>query len=150
VKRFADQKVVNSGTAAYKRKVITAVGEGDPAERFIAGFVEGESGSWTSFPPHKHDGKPEVYVYYGMGKRFGVQLVVGKEDNAYVVRDGDAVAFERGYHPNVATPGTGMNFLWIISADPKSRTLAVDLHPDYKEMPMGETHLSVNQDRRPS
>ena len=144
VRRFSEMKVIESGTPPYSRRVITTIGEDDPANRFIAGFVEGEPGNWTSFPPHKHDGKPEVYLYFGLGERFGVQVVGGrKEEKAFVVRDGDAVAFERGYHPNVATPGVGMSFLWIISADPKSRNLSVEFHPDYKDLPVGKTHLSV-------
>jgi 5-deoxy-glucuronate isomerase len=144
VKRFSGIKVIQSGEPPYQRRVMTAVGEGDPANRFIAGFVEGDSGNWTSFPPHKHDGKPEVYVYYGLGKKFGVQLVLAAEDEkAFVVRDGDAVAFEKGYHPNVATPTIGMNFVWIISADPKARNLSVDVHPEFQDVPMGQTHLTV-------
>ncbi|MGA2665398.1 MAG: 5-deoxy-glucuronate isomerase [Nitrososphaerales archaeon] len=143
-KRFARTKVIESGTGPYTRRVITTIGERDPAERFIAGFVEGEEGNWTSFPPHRHDGKPEVYIFFGMGKRFGVQVVgAAGEERAFVVRDGDAVTFERGYHPNVATPGVGMSFLWIISADPSSRNLSVEFHPDYKDMPVGKTHLSL-------
>lgn len=143
LKRFADVKEVVSGSQSYTRHIYTSLGERDPANRFIVGFVEGEAGNWTSFPPHRHDGKPEVYVYYGMGKRFGVQVVSGKEDRAYVVREGDAVLFEEGYHPNVATPGVGMKFVWIISADPKERNLSVELHPEYKDMPMGQTHLTT-------
>jgi 5-deoxy-glucuronate isomerase len=143
VKRFAEIKPVASGAEAYRRQIYTALGENDPANRFIVGFVEGESGNWTSFPPHRHDGKPEVYVYYGLGDRFGVQIVAGAEETAYVVREGDAVLFERGYHPNVATPGVGMKFVWIISADPKERNLSVDVHPSYRDLPMGQTHLSV-------
>ncbi len=143
VKRFSEIKPVVSGSDTYRRHIYTAIGEKDPANRFIVGFVEGDEGNWTSFPPHRHDGKPEVYVYYGMGKRFGIQVVAGQEDRAYVVREGDAVLFERGYHPNVATPGVGMKFAWIISADPKERNLAVELHPEYKDMPMGQTHLTT-------
>lgn len=143
VKRFADIRPVFSGADGYRRSIFTSIGEKDPANRFIVGFVEGNSGNWTSFPPHRHDGKPEVYVYYGMRKKFGVQVVAGKNDKAYIVRDGDAVLFEEGYHPNVATPGVGMNFVWIISADPKDRNLSVELHPEYKDMPMGETHLTT-------
>ena len=143
VKRFSEQKVIASGAPSYKRRIVTAIGEDDPANRFIVGFVEGEPGNWTSFPPHRHDGKPEVYIYYGMGKKFGVQLVSAEEERAFVVRDGDAVAFERGYHPNVATPTVGINFLWIISTDPKARNLSVDVHPEYRDAPMGQTHLTV-------
>ena len=143
VRRFSEIRPVASGTGTYRRQIFTAIGEKEPANRFIVGFVEGDEGNWTSFPPHRHDGKPEVYVYYGMGKRFGVQVVAGDEDRAYIVREGDAVLFERGYHPNVATPGVGMKFVWIISADPKERNLAVELHPEYKDMPMGQTHLTT-------
>jgi 5-deoxy-glucuronate isomerase len=123
VVRFADVKPVVSGAEAYTRRIHTMIGEEEEANRLIVGFVEGDEGNWTSFPPHRHDGKPEVYVYYGMGKRFGVQVVAGDEEKAYVVREGDAVLFEKGYHPNVATPGVGMKFVWIISADPKERNL---------------------------
>lgn len=143
VKRFKETMPIASGESTYKRRIYTMVGEKDPANRFIAGFVEGDSGNWTSFPPHKHDGKPEVYIYYGMGRRFGIQVVAVEEELAFVVRQGDAVFFEKGYHPNVATPGIGMNFVWIISADPKARNLAVDLHPEYKDLPMGQTHLTA-------
>jgi len=143
VKRILDVRPVVSGSGTYRRNIYTSIGEKDPANRFIVGFVEGEDGNWTSFPPHKHDGKPEVYVYYGLGKRFGVQVVAGDEDRAYLVREGDAVLFERGYHPNVATPGIGMKFVWIISADPRDRNLSVELHPDYRDMPMGQTHLTM-------
>jgi 5-deoxy-glucuronate isomerase len=143
VKRFSELKAIPAGDVSYRREITTAIGESDPANRFIAGFVEGMPGNWTSFPPHRHDGKPEVYIYYGMGKKFGVQIVADEEERAYVVRDGDAVAFERGYHPNVATPTVGINFLWIISADPKARNLSVGIHPDYRDAPMGQTHLKI-------
>lgn len=143
VRPIAKVEPIQSGLPTYSRKIFTSFGEKDQANRLIAGFVEGASGNWTSFPPHRHDGKPEVYVYYGMGERFGVQIVAGEEEMAYVVREGDAVLFESGYHPNVATPGVGMNFLWIISADPKERNLSVELHPQYKDLPMGQTHLST-------
>lgn len=143
VRRFSEVKAVVSGAPSYTRRIYTSIGEKEQANRFIIGFVEGEMGNWTSFPPHRHDGKPEVYVYYGMGNRFGIQVVAGKEDMAFLVREGDAVLFEAGYHPNVATPGVGMKFVWIISADPKERNLSVELHPEYKDMPMGQTHLST-------
>ena len=143
-RQFADAKHVVSGAQSYTRNIYTSIGENEQANRFLVGFVEGDHGNWTSFPPHRHDGKPEVYVYYGMGERFGVQVVAGREDKAFVVRDGDAVMFEEGYHPNVATPGVGMNFIWIISADPKERNLSVELHPEYKDMPMGQTHLTTD------
>jgi 5-deoxy-glucuronate isomerase len=120
------------------------IGESDKANRFLGGYVEGESGNWTSFPPHRHDGKPEVYVYYGMKDKFGIQAVLTEgQDTTYVVRDGDAVLIENGYHPNVAAPGTGMNFLWVISAPPERRDLSVNFHPVFEGMQSGPTHLKT-------
>jgi len=78
-----------------------------------------------------------------LGKMFWVQVVSGDEDRAHLVREGDAVLFERGYHPIVATPGVGMKFIWIMSADPRDRNLSVEVHPEYKDMPMGQTHLTT-------
>jgi len=60
VKRISDVRPVVSGSGTYRRNIYTSIGEKDPANRFIVGFVEGEGDNWTSFPPHKHDGKPEV------------------------------------------------------------------------------------------
>lgn len=144
VKRFVETTAIESGIAPYKRRIYNMVREADKADRFLGGFVEGDSGNWTSFPPHRHDGKPEVYVYYGMGAKFGVQMVISDEgDASYVVRDGDAVLFERGYHPNVAAPGTGMNFLWVISAPPDRRNLSAEYHPAFEGMQAGATHLKT-------
>lgn len=144
VKRFAETKPIESGAAPYRRRIYNMIVEGDSVNRFLGGFVEGDSGNWTSFPPHRHDGKPEVYVYYGLGPKFGVQMIItDEEDRAYVVRDGDSVLFEKGYHPNVAAPGTGMNFLWVISADPDKRNLSVEFHPSFAAMQAGATHLKT-------
>jgi len=38
-----------------------------------------------------------------------------------------------------------MNFLWIISAKPEARDLSIDFHPDYKDMPVGSTHLKMEK-----
>ena len=146
LKRYSDIKPIAGGMGSYKRQIYNVITEKDQANRFLGGFVKGEDGNWGGFPPHKHDGKPEVYVYFGMGKRFGIQMVLTEEkDSAYVVRDGDAVYFEKGYHPCVATPGAGMNFLWVISAKPEARDLSIDFHPDYKDMPVGSTHLKLEK-----
>jgi len=33
-----------------------------------------------------------------------------------IVRDGDVVLLAEGYHPNVAIPGYGLNFVWMLAA----------------------------------
>jgi 5-deoxy-glucuronate isomerase len=36
---------------------------------------------------------------------------------ATIVREGDVVLMPAGYHPNVAAPGTSINFLWMMAAN---------------------------------
>jgi 5-deoxy-glucuronate isomerase len=36
---------------------------------------------------------------------------------ATIVHEGDLVLMPKGYHPNVAAPGTRMGFLWMMAAN---------------------------------
>ena len=50
---------------------------------------------------------------------FGVQFVYtdpARPELVQVVREGDCVLMPQGYHPNVAAPGTQINFLWMMAA----------------------------------
>jgi 5-deoxy-glucuronate isomerase len=99
------------------------------SEMLRAGYTEADPGNWTSFPPHRHDGVPEVYIFTGMKKGFGLQMDWSeKGENVYLVRDGDAVGFNEGYHPNVGDPTTGLKFLWVMSSDLKTQS---KIHPDF-------------------
>ncbi|RLE99751.1 MAG: hypothetical protein DRJ63_04350 [Thermoprotei archaeon] len=134
-KHIGSMKKKLVGERSYLRYVYTAIGPEDPSDHFLAGFTEGYPGNWTSFPPHKHDEKPEVYVYYGMGRYYGVQFI---EENgvfkAFKVYDYDAVIIEKGYHPNVALPFTGINYFWIIYVPENiPRELKVKTHPLFEK-----------------
>ena len=121
------------GGAGYRRRVHTLLGVDDPSTSLMAGFTEGFPGEWTSFPPHKHDDKVEVYVYYGMGGGFGVQVVEDEGGaDAYVVRDGDAVVILRGYHPNVASPGCGIGYVWILCQVAGGKSMGVEVKPGFE------------------
>ncbi|MFP3280276.1 MAG: 5-deoxy-glucuronate isomerase [Vulcanisaeta sp.] len=144
VKRLKDAESYFIDQPGYRRTVVVMIGEGDKAERFIAGYVEGLKGEWTSYPPHKHDDKPEAYIFYGIDPGFGVQLIIDENDErAYVVHDYDVVLIPRGYHPNFSTTLTGINYAWIIAAPPDRRNLTVDVHPAYKDLPLGRSHLKI-------
>ena len=144
IKRFLQSDTYEVGVEPYRRRVYVTIGERDPADSFIAGYVEGERGNWTSYPPHRHDEKPEAYIFFGMGDGFGVQMVMDEGgEYAYVVRDYDVVLIPRGYHPNVCTSLTGCRYLWIISAPIGKRDLSVTIHPAFKDVPMGGSHLRV-------
>ena len=51
---------------------------------------------------------------------FGVQCLYSDSrdiDEAILLRDGDAVAIPRGYHPAVAAPGYSMYYLCVLAGD---------------------------------
>lgn len=142
VRRFAEIQPVVSGMEGYRRRVYVAVGEKDPSSSLLAGYTEGFPGEWTSFPPHRHDDKLEVYVYYGLGSGFGVQVVEDEEGaDAYLVKDYDAVVILRGYHPNVGSPGAGISYLWILCQVEGEKNMRVEFKPGYESFQLGSTHL---------
>ena len=134
-RRFSDLKGREFGTVAHaNRRLNTTIIKFDhdeKSERLRAGYTDAEEGNWTSFPPHRHDGIPEVYIFApAMGKKgVGLQTVwTDKAEDVYTVRAGDAVGFNEGYHPNVGDPRTRLNFLWVMSSD---LTRDSTIHPDY-------------------
>ncbi len=142
VKRFSEAEGFTSGYEGYRRNIFNMITEKDPSDSLLVGYTEGWPGEWTSYPPHKHDDKMEVYVYYGIDKGFGLQMVETEESFvAHKVTNYDAVVILRGYHPNVATPKTRICYLWILTQLYGERTMKVEVHPEYRDIPMGKTHL---------
>jgi 5-deoxy-glucuronate isomerase len=110
-----------AGGAATTRDLNIIIGNNVKAGRILAGFTRSQPGNWTSWPPHEHTRMlEELYVYFDMPPpAFGIQLVYTQPDApelVTVVRDGDAVLMPAGYHPNVAAPGHGINFIWMMAA----------------------------------
>jgi 5-deoxy-glucuronate isomerase len=126
VVRYSDVEVdptlkFRAGGDSTRRDLNILIGENVRAGRILAGFTRSLPGNWTSWPPHEHSEKlEEVYVYFDMpAPAFGIQLVYTSPDQPEfvgVVRDGDAVLMPAGYHPNVAAPGHGINFIWMMAA----------------------------------
>jgi 5-deoxy-glucuronate isomerase len=108
------------------------------AHRLLIVEVFTPAGSWSSFPPHKHDALDEprevileeVYAYrVSRPEGFGLQRVYtrdGELDEAYVVRDGDAVLVPRGYHPFVAAHGYDCYYLNALAGDVRSMAASDD------------------------
>jgi 5-deoxy-glucuronate isomerase len=110
-----------AGGAATSRDLNIIIGDNVRAGRILAGFTRSVPGNWTSWPPHEHtELLEEVYVYFDMPEpAFGIQLVYTSPDQPEfvgLVREGDAVLMPGGYHPNVAAPGHGINFVWMMAA----------------------------------
>lgn len=111
----------STGGEASRRDLNIVIGSNVQAGRIVMGFTRSAPGNWTSWPPHEHTAiLEEAYVYFDMpAPAFGVQLVYASPENpefAQIVREGDAVLMPAGYHPNVAVPGHGINFIWMMAA----------------------------------
>lgn len=134
-----DVTVNQRGKGGYAREVHDIFVNDSQAKRLLLGETFNPPGGWSSFPPHKHDGEDgepyleEVY-YYRMNpsQGFGYQALYAKDgslDEAYTVRDGDAVVISRGYHPVAAAPGYGLYYLWVLAGE--QRKLALHEDPDH-------------------
>ena len=110
-----------AGGPSTSRDLNIIIGANVKAGRILAGFTRSQPGNWTSWPPHEHgEMLEEVYVYFDMPPpAFGIQMVYTSADEpelVKIVHDGDAVLMPAGYHPNVAAPGHGINFIWMMAA----------------------------------
>jgi 5-deoxy-glucuronate isomerase len=118
----ADEKLhFVAGKESSKREINIMLGTNVKAGRLVVGVTSSLPGNWTSWPPHEHAAMlEEIYVFFDMpAPAFGLQLVYTDGISAAeveVVRDGDAVLLPEGYHPNVAIPGSALNFVWMMAA----------------------------------
>jgi 5-deoxy-glucuronate isomerase len=118
----ADEKLhFMAGKESSKREIDILLGNNVKAGRLIVGVTSSLPGNWTSWPPHEHAAMlEEIYVFFDMPTpAFGLQLVYTEGITAAeveVVRDGDAILLPEGYHPNVAIPGSTLNFVWMMAA----------------------------------
>ncbi|MDR7545545.1 MAG: 5-deoxy-glucuronate isomerase [Armatimonadota bacterium] len=119
------------GRDAWSRRVCSVVDQ-QVASRLLVGETINQAGSWSSYPPHKHDTEvpgrevPMEEIYHFMVRPpegFGLQMVYTAPEapqpfeHIYRVRDGDTVVIPRGYHPVVAAGGYQLAYLWAISGD---------------------------------
>jgi len=135
----SDVVVQNRGRDLYKREVHNLF-VGDPhARRLSVGETYNDTGNWSSYPPHKHDGRDgelrlEEMYYYRVDPADGfglhVQYTADGEAVTHQVRDGDLVLIPYGYHSVAAPPGYRLYYLWAIAGD--ERKLAVFEDPAYQ------------------
>lgn len=120
------------GRDNWARTVYSALDQGTPAERLLAGETLNPPGNWSSYPPHKHDQsnppgeavleeiyffrvKPSsgfgfIWTYTQPGDTEGFSTV-------FVVEDGDTVLLPKGYHPVVAAPGYQLHYAWVLAGE---------------------------------
>jgi 5-deoxy-glucuronate isomerase len=108
----------------------------DPhAKRLMVGETFNEPGQWSSYPPHKHDGRDgeprlEEAYYFRLDPPagFGSQILYTDdgESATHEVRDGDLVLLPYGYHPVSAAPGYRLYYLWAIAGDERRLAMYED------------------------
>jgi 5-deoxy-glucuronate isomerase len=128
-----------AGGPSNQRELNILIGKNVEAGRIMAGVTFSAPGNWTSWPPHEHATMlEEAYLYIDMPPpAFGIQLVYTnprEPELATIVREGDVVLMPQGYHPNVAAPGSPINFLWMMAAhrEREDRQFGVvNVQPEY-------------------
>jgi 5-deoxy-glucuronate isomerase len=128
-----------AGGTTYERDLNIVIGKNVNAGRIVAGVTFSKPGNWSSWPPHEHaELLEEAYLYIDMPKpNWGLQLVFTDSDEPELVTkvcEGDVVVMPAGYHPNVAAPGSCINFLWMMAAHTEVADRqfgVVNVHPWY-------------------
>jgi 5-deoxy-glucuronate isomerase len=131
----ADVEVHARGKGSYAREVHNLFVTDTHAKKLMVGETYNPPGNWSSFPPHKHDGKDgepvleEVYYYrVSPPQGFGQQMLYAAdgECHTHTIRDGDAVLLPYGYHPVAAPPGYRLYYLWALAGPDRK----IALHED--------------------
>jgi 5-deoxy-glucuronate isomerase len=127
--------VLERGRGAYSRTVHNLFVTDRQARRIMIGETFNPPGHWSSFPPHKHDGRDgeprleEIYHYridppQGFGHQ--MQYTTHGESVTHIVHDGDVVVLPYGYHPVSAPPGYQLYYLWAMVGDERKLALFED------------------------
>ena len=127
------------GRANYSREVHNIFVDDGHVRRLMVGETFNPPGNWSSFPPHKHDGRDgeptleEVYYFrVDPPQGFGQQMLYTNDGECvtHAVKDGDAVLLPYGYHPVSAPPGYRLYYLWGMAGE--QRKLALHEDPAHK------------------
>ncbi len=128
------------------RQINKMIPPGFDCSRLVVVEVYTPSGSWSSYPPHKHDRHTvdaagnlveadleEVYFYkIDRPEGFAVQRIYtadGRRDELLLARDSALVLSPEGYHPVVAGPGYNCYYLNMLAGSAQS--LAATDDPDH-------------------
>ena len=134
-----DVTVNQRGRGTYAREVHDLFVRDPYVQRLMVGETFNPAGHWSSYPPHKHDGKDgeptleEVYYFrIDPPQGFGQQTLytADGESVVHMVRDGDVVLLPYGYHPVSSPPGYRLYYLWAMAG--AERRLALHEDPAHR------------------
>jgi len=135
-----DVEIEIRGAGNATRQVINIMMPGFPADRLLICEVFTPSGNWSGWPPHRHDiddppreAVLEETYFYQLSRPEGwaIQRVYqrdGSRDRVMIVRHGELVIVDQGYHPFAATQGYDAYYLNALAGD--RRTMANSDDPD--------------------
>lgn len=132
-------QVNERGRGIYTREVHNIFVDDPHVTRLMVGETFNPPGHWSSFPPHKHDGRDgeprleEVYYYrVDPPQGFGQQMLYTNDGESitHSVHDGDTVLLPYGYHPVSSPPGYRLYYLWGMAGE--QRKLALHEDPAHK------------------
>jgi 5-deoxy-glucuronate isomerase len=135
-----DVEIEIRGRGNATRQVNNMMMPGFPADRLLVCEVFTPAGNWSGWPPHRHDFDDppreavlEETYYYQISRPEGwaIQRVYerdGSRDRVMIVRHGDLVIVDRGYHPFASTQGYDAYYLNALAGD--RRTMANTDDPD--------------------
>jgi 5-deoxy-glucuronate isomerase len=128
------------GAGNATRQVNNIMMPGFPADRLLICEVFTPAGNWSGWPPHRHDiddppreAVLEETYFYQLSRPEGwaIQRVYhrdGSRDRVMIVRHGELVIVDQGYHPFAATQGYDAYYLNALAGD--RRTMANSDDPD--------------------
>lgn len=128
-------RVNQRGRGNYTREVHNILVDDPYVTRLMVGETFNPPGHWSSFPPHKHDGRDgepcleEVYYYrVDPPQGFGQQMLYTNDGESvtHSVRDGDTVLLPYGYHPVSSPPGYRLYYLWGMAGEQRKLALHED------------------------
>ena len=123
------------------RQIIDVMPPEFPADRILVCEVLTPAGSWSSYPPHKHDvdnppaevDLDEIYYYrFEAPEAYGFQRLYtadGRVDETHLVRHGDLLPIREGYHPFVTAHGYNAYYLNVLAGS--RRSMAATDDPGY-------------------
>ena len=112
------------------------------AGRLLISELYCDSGSWSGYPPHKHDtdngaeetDSEELYHYrFKPENGFGVQVrfLDNGESSCWMTRNGDTFLLDTGYHPTVTSPGHE-EYIFTVLVGASRRSLIQNFKEEYR------------------
>lgn len=123
------------GEGNYRRLVTPLITPGARSLGLTVGETYNPPGSWSTYPPHRHDrdrpedgGEPpetqheEVYVFrftpvqgFGLARIYAEATASPGADQTLSFEHGDVLAVLQGYHTVCAAPGYHLHYLWALA-----------------------------------